>query len=142
MHLVLLGVVKKLLVGTWINGKPPNKLPSVLVNQISEQLLSLRQYIPKEFSRKPRSLKEAKRFKATEYRLFLLYLGPLVLKGVLDTVKYDHFITLHLAISILISNKAFEYRYVDYAEKLLDHFVKSCGLIYSKWFIISITFYI
>lgn len=32
MHLVLLGVVKKLLVGTWINGKPPNKLPSVSVN--------------------------------------------------------------------------------------------------------------
>jgi len=52
-HLVLLGVVKKLLVGTWINGKPPNKLPSVLVNQISEQLLSFRQYIPKEFSFAP-----------------------------------------------------------------------------------------
>lgn len=136
MHLVLLGVVKKLLVGTWINGKPPNKLPSVLVNQISEQLLSFRQYIPREFSRKPRSLKEAKRFKATEYRLFLLYLGPLVLKGVLDTDKYDHFITLHLAISILISNKVFECQYVDYAEKLLNHFVKSCGLIYSKEFMV------
>lgn len=136
MHLVLLGVVKKLLVGTWINGKPPNKLPSVLVNQISEQLLSFRQYIPREFSRKPRSLKEAKRFKATEYRLFLLYLGPLVLKDVLDTEKYDHFITLHLAISILISNKAFEFQYVDYAEKLLNHFVKSCGLIYSKEFMV------
>lgn len=136
MHLVLLGVVKKLLVGTWINGKPPNKLPSVSINQISEQLLSFRQYIPREFSRKPRSLKEAKRFKATEYRLFLLYLGPLVLKGVLDTEKYDHFITLHLAISILISNKTFEGQYVDYAEKLLDHFVKSCGLIYSKEFMV------
>jgi len=123
-------VVKKLLVETWINGKRPNKLPSVLVNQISEQLLSFRQCIPRKFSRKPRSLKEAKRFKATEYRLFLLYLGPLVLKGILDKDKYDHFITLHLAIYFLISYKAIECQYVDYAEKLLNHFVKSCGLIY------------
>lgn len=30
MHLVLLGVVKKILVGTWIDGKPSNKLLSIL----------------------------------------------------------------------------------------------------------------
>jgi len=41
-----------------------------------------------------------------------------------------------LAISILISNKVFDFKYVDYAEKLLNHFVKSCGLIYSKEFMV------
>lgn len=134
MHLILLGVMKKMLVGTWIFGKPPHKLPSRIIDEMSTQLISLKSYIPCEFSRKPRSLKEAKRFKATEFRLFLLYLGPIVLKGILDSTKYDHFITLHYAISILVSNKAFECQYVDYAEQLLKHFVVSCGLIYSKEF--------
>lgn len=69
---------------------------------MSTKLISLKNYIPCEFARKPRSLKEVKQFKATEYRQFLLYTGPIVLKEILDSTKYDHFITLQIAITILL----------------------------------------
>lgn len=80
MHLVLLGVVKRMLLGIWISGSPPHKLPGQSINTISEHLVSLAAYIPTEFARKPRSLSEVKRWKATEYRQFLFYTGPIVLK--------------------------------------------------------------
>ena len=67
MHLILLGVVKRLLVGTWIFGYPPHKLSSYQVNLISTKLISLKKYIPCEFARRPWSLKKVKQFKATEY---------------------------------------------------------------------------
>ncbi|KAL4154104.1 hypothetical protein QTP88_001937 [Uroleucon formosanum] len=35
LHLILLGVMKKLLVGTWIFGKPPHKLPSRIIDEMS-----------------------------------------------------------------------------------------------------------
>lgn len=51
MHLVCLGVVKKLLVSTWCFGPPPHKLPAIL-KDISDSLLNMVEYIPYEFVRK------------------------------------------------------------------------------------------
>jgi len=82
MHLICLGVVKKLLVSTRCFGPPPHKLPAAIVKDISVSLLNMVEYIPYEFVRKPRALKEAKRFKATELRQFILYTGVVVLKVV------------------------------------------------------------
>ncbi|CAI6372951.1 unnamed protein product [Macrosiphum euphorbiae] len=130
MHLICLGVVKKLLVNTWCFGRPPHKLQSSTVEKISETLLSLVRYIPHEFVRKPRHIKEAKRFKATEFRQFLLYTGIIVLKNNLDKNKYEHFLTLHVAIRILSSDVLMK-TMTDYAEELLKHFVLSSKLIYS-----------
>jgi len=67
MHLICLGVVKKLLVTTWVFGRPPHKFSSKQVCEISASMLKLIKYIPLELARKPRSLKESKRFKATEF---------------------------------------------------------------------------
>lgn len=129
MHLICLGVMKKLLVNTWCFGKPPHKLRSRTIENISESLLSLIKYIPQEFVRKPRTIKEAKRYKATEFRQFLLYTGMIVLENNLNRRKYEHFLVLHVAIRILLSDTLM-HTMTDYAEELLQHFVQSTKLIY------------
>uniref|UniRef100_A0A6P7GVQ8 Uncharacterized protein LOC114347306 n=1 Tax=Diabrotica virgifera virgifera TaxID=50390 RepID=A0A6P7GVQ8_DIAVI len=78
MHLICLGVMKKLL-NLWISGKPTHRLPSQQINNMSAKYLEFKKQIPAEFSRKPRSLSEVKRWKATEFRIFLFYTGPLLL---------------------------------------------------------------
>lgn len=47
--------------------------------------------IPSEFARRPRSINEVKLWKAVEFRNFLLYTGPIVLRYILKKDLYDHF---------------------------------------------------
>lgn len=131
MHLVLLGVVKKLLCGLWCYGPPPHKFSSIMFTRISELLMSMIPFIPSNFARMPRSLKEVKRWKATEFRQFLLYTGPVVLMNILPKKKYQHFLILSISIRILLSEKLLSI-YLDYAEKLLICFVKSTKHIYGS----------
>ncbi|KAF2884318.1 hypothetical protein ILUMI_21837, partial [Ignelater luminosus] len=85
-HLVLHGVTKKLLL-YWTKGPLPSRLNSRQIKVLNENLISMQMYIPSEFCRKPRSIYELDRWKATELRLFLLYIGPIVLKKVLPDDK-------------------------------------------------------
>ena len=57
MHLVCLGVVRKL-ISRWINGRLPYRLPNTKISAISDRLVSMRKRLPREFARKPRSLLE------------------------------------------------------------------------------------
>lgn len=90
MHLIFLGIVKKLL-SLWCFGKPKTKLSFHQISEISKLLLHQRKNIPSEFNRKCRSLFECKRWKATEHRTFLLYTGPVVLKSILKPDQYLNF---------------------------------------------------
>ena len=58
--------------------------------------------MPSEFARQPRSLQELDRWKATEFRQFLLYTGPVVLKGIVSKELFQHFLTLNVAMTILL----------------------------------------
>lgn len=139
MHNLLLGGTKRLLCNKrygWIFGKPPHKLRAKHVNDITNLLFKLQKYIPCEFSRKTRSIVECKRYKATEFRLFLLYTGPIVLKQVLSPKVYNNFITLSLASTILISNYYSKHeRYISYAHELIKHFITNSIQIYGPDFI-------
>ncbi len=78
MHLVCLGVMRKLL-WAWIKGSyKASRLRGSDIDEISQYLIFVSAFIACEFSRKSRSLKELARWKATELRLFLLYIGPVV----------------------------------------------------------------
>ena len=103
MHLVLLGVVKKL-ISLWLLGPLKVRLSATQVNKITKSLLTLRWSIPSEFVRKPRTLQEYRFWKASEFRTFLLYTGPVVLKNILPATMYFNFIMLHSAVTILISD--------------------------------------
>lgn len=135
MHLVCLGVVKRLC-KAWMIGNF-TKLVKFSVQHIelmSSRLECIRKYCPVEFSRLPRSFKEWKDYKATEFRQFLIYTGPVVLIGILQKDAYLHFLLLHISIRILLS--------VTYCKKLwhvadiaLKKFVTLCEHIYSREFI-------
>lgn len=70
---------------------------------MSNVLNLFKKHVPVEFVRKSRSLVECKRFKATEFRLFLLYTGPVVLQKVISLKQYQNVIALSVAISIMCS---------------------------------------
>lgn len=80
MHLGCLGVMKKLLTELWLGKKSAYKLSSFHKIRLSEMLISLKSQIPIEFQRTTRDINVIQKYKATEYRLFLLYVGPVVLK--------------------------------------------------------------
>lgn len=134
MHLVYLGIMRKLL-KTWIRGPKSVRLSAQQISVISGKLVGLRRYIPHEFARKPRALCEIDRFKASEFRQFLLYTGIVTLKSELGMELYSNFLNLSVAIFTLCSPKLVKY-YADYSESLLKYFVEQCMVLYGKEFII------
>lgn len=106
MHVVCIGVVKKL-IKTWLSSRFRFRLSRNLkfsvsdINQINEHLLLCQKYIPSEFQRKPGGLDEIDRWKASEFRLFLLYTGPAIIRKKLKLNAYKHFLALHCAMRIL-----------------------------------------
>jgi hypothetical protein len=131
LHLVCLGVVRKLL-HLWTKGKKcPARLRPHEIELISTKLKSLKSSVPVEFARKPRSLKELENWKGTEFRQFVLYSGPIVLKSVLSQELYEHFICFHVAITILVNPKLCK-TLNSYAENLLKYFVQTFAQHYGK----------
>lgn len=71
MHLVCLGVIRKLIL-LWLTGPLNIRLSNINKEKISKRLIRLRNNIPSDFARRPRSLKYIKHWKAIEYGQFLL----------------------------------------------------------------------
>ena len=134
MHTVCLGVLKRML-KFWKEGPACCKISNIQLNQISELLISMRCYIPSEFARKPRSLAEVKRWKATELRQFLLYTGPVILKDVINSNIYQHFLALSISMTIyLTDNIEKRVPLLQYAEELMHSFVRKSGQLYGQNF--------
>lgn len=128
MHMVCLGVTRRLL-HLWVHGRLPFRLGALQKQLLNKELEA--SYLPCEFQRQPRGIKELEFWKATEYRSFLLYLRPSLLKRVLTSRLYDHFLLLHCAISILCSPVLY-LDYYDYASHLLTEFSREFAKIYGK----------
>ncbi|CAN7943219.1 unnamed protein product, partial [Ixodes pacificus] len=91
----------------------------------------IERYICSDFGRKPRSLLDLDRWKAVEFRLLVLYTGPIVLYSRVPDPFFLNFMTLHAAITILSSRKLC-LEYVDYSEQLLVHFVETYISLYGR----------
>lgn len=130
MHLVCLGVMRQLLM-LWIKGPHNCRQGSRVLSCISTKLLQLRNNVPIDFSRKPRSLNEVKRWKATEFRQFLLYTGQVVLLDILPDAMYKNFLLLSVAMKILVDSQMCQ-QYNDFARDLLVQFVRHFSDLYGK----------
>ena len=130
MHLLHLGVMRRLLL-LWLRGPLTVRWPARVVCDLSSFVLSLGEHIPSEFCRQPRALAEIDRWKATEFRLFLLYCGVVVLRSFLTQSLYRHFLLLFVA-STILSHTKLSCQFHDYAGRLLSAFVQGVAELYGK----------
>lgn len=90
MHCALLGVVRTLLQLWLISDREAEyHLSSHKQFQIDNKLRSFK--LTQQFSRNPVTLKMWKQWKASEWRIWLLFYGPIVLKNVLHINYFKHF---------------------------------------------------
>ena len=104
MHAVFLGVIRRLIL-VWVDERyGSHRFPPSVTKELSSKIVEFGKQLPEEFKRKSRPLSDIKNWKAVEFRNFLLYIGPIVLKNVLSKEKYEHFLLLHFAIYSLSSD--------------------------------------
>lgn len=129
MHCVCLGVMRRLLF-LWRDG---SRFYRINPKQFDEYIMQINNDWPVEFNRKPRSIHELERWKATELRQFLLYIGPVILKDMLSHNVYANFMLLKYAVTIFLNCELNE-QYNEYARSLLEIFVSHSVHIYGKDF--------
>lgn len=100
------------------------------INLISEMLLRCNNRKPTEIHRAIRPLKCLKFWKGSEYRTFLLYLGPVVLKDFLSPPVYHNYLLLFCGVTILSCSTYL--KYIEIADILLRDFIMTFGSIYGS----------
>ena len=141
MHLVLLGVVKRLL-RLWL-GTSDFHVTKYSCNfrllartsgpSISARIQVCSESVSSEFQRRPRQMDENKFFKAKEYRTLLLYTFPYVFQGLFTNNPrvYTHFLLLVVAFRIMLCRKPTQ-NFVQYVRALLERFVKDLQGLYGS----------
>lgn len=132
MHCICLRVTKRL-IEFWVRGKKGIRLTDDCIERVNSDFKNLRTYMSSEFCRLPRPLNDVEFWKATEFRNFVLYTGPIVLKGKLKQTFYNNFLLLVFATRILAPSKTC-YKYNSLASKLMIKFVNGFGSLYGHHF--------
>ena len=140
MHLVLLGVMRKLMFMWFASEQSVEKyarkwcrVSDAVRDGINARLVMYAESCPSEFARKPRSTQELLRWKATEFRTFLLYTGILALKGKVHRQVYINFVLLVVAMRIYLSEERCTKKdYRKFANKCMASFVTQYSGIYGQ----------
>lgn len=129
LHILHIGVVKRLLSG-WCSGDLgyPTKLTYQQQTEISKLLLKIN--TPKEINRDARSLELFACWKGQEFRNFLCYYGPLVLKKYLPQQNYCHFLKLYCAVRMSSNEKYF--CHINVTKLLYDSFIADYKQLYGS----------
>ena len=122
---VCLGVMRKLLYLFL------NDFSSEDIDLFNERMHKVKTWCTSEFQRRGRNIQLLGRWKATELRLFLLYAGPSVLKGIVSEEAYNHFLLLHFAMTILVS-PSLNSEQSSFARNLLVRFVNTFETLYGE----------
>ena len=125
-----LGVMKKLLL-FWIHTMGKSKSALLRLSALNNLYKNFTTCVPVEIARKPRSFDEVTRWKATEFRLILLYFGPVVLQSVLSKPQIIHFNALNCAVRILCDPRQC-IRNNKYAHDLMVYFVDNMKYLYGE----------
>lgn len=134
LHLLELGVMKRCLT-RWKEGTKSYKrhFRTAELSRINSLLLQTRKEMPTEIHRAVRDLDTLHFWKGTEFRTFLLYLGNIVLKNVVELDEYNYFRLLSCAV-ILCSSDVYK-RVVDntvLVDRLLGDYIEEYIHLYGE----------
>lgn len=122
MHVVCLGTMSRLLTH-WMKVVPNFKDGC---DTYIDQMLA---YWPNELPRKGRHLSNISNFKATEFRAWILYYGPYVMRFFLSQQQFEHFLLLHHALRLLFLMPQKE-EYLQQSEECLKEFLVKWPTVY------------
>lgn len=132
LHLIDLGITKRFLNG-WKCGTLNNLNAKWTATQVQNVSAFLEQCkLPREIKRPPRSLEHVARWKGTEFRTFLLYLSPIVLKQFFESNEiFDHFMNFYCAIQICSRHDQPAENYLI-ARNLITDFLEGVKVMYGS----------
>lgn len=100
-----------------------------LTELISAEYIALTEWVPRDFGRKPRSFTLLKDFKASEYRMILLYICPVLFSNYLAPNELLFFLKLHCGYRILSDplyciskNGLAKELFISYLDDLLNNY--------------------
>lgn len=131
LHLFHLGLMKKCIL-MWKEGrtKSAHKWTDTDIRKLNEMLKNINRDMPADIHRSVRSVDCFKFWKGTELRAFLLYIGVVVLKHVLNQTEYCHFIKLFCAVTLCSTDK-----YLNRNKEKISKLVRECFDEYIEEFI-------
>lgn len=127
LHLFDEGIMKKNLM-TWINGDKNDDKKKIMkwrasdITNVSGMIVGLNASKPVELHRSFRKLDCIRYWKALEFKYFLVYLGPVVLRDVLPKDVYEHILLLFVAVTIC-SCEIYD-EYLDQAGNMFQEYIE------------------
>ena len=104
------------------------------LKSLDEKIENVASRIPFEFARKlSGGITSAKFWKATEFRLFMLYVGPVVLRNILPDSHLQHFLLFSTAMRLLLTKN--QSPNMRTCEGLLNKFIEQSKVLYGNSFI-------
>lgn len=128
------GVMQRLM-KLWTKGQLDYRLNKESLRKISAELMLIGKSLPKEFRHKPKTMDELEEWTAYDWRQFLIYFGPIVLKTCMSQKYYLHFLILHLAMRLAISREDLQDYGTFLAGQLLTTFTAEFASLYGSEYI-------
>lgn len=140
LHLLDQGAMKKM-INIWLKGTKMDskrKWSKQTVESLNKKILEWNRELPSDFNRKMRLLDCLKHWKATEFRLILLYVGIVAFKDILSDLEYSNFLRICLAIRICSCETYIKTNgYKEVAQSLLNGFCTNFAILYGSNEVVS-----
>ena len=97
-------------------------------------MITLKEYCPTDFGRRPREIMLYSKFKAVEFKQICLYTAPAIFKDIFSEDYYSHFMILHSAMRLLVCEQTPEIMYYV-CQQTLEHYILMCETFYGEPFL-------
>lgn len=132
LHLLHIGVMKRMM-SRWLYGTKSFKktISKNKIKELDDLLSAANVNKPTELNRPIRKTIDFARWKATEHRAMLLYVGITILKDLITAEEYEMFLNLCCAIKLASVDKYLNGR-IELINHLLNDFIQMYTKIYGK----------